>query len=291
MESFGAKVIPLPRLSLGDNHAVEDRKQTFFNLFNKPIFQSKHGILLGIVHAQIDLRDLLRTFENTSKNLKVDLEFLTEQIDGRGGNKADAFIRSMKNMKIDKGCNAILAVIPNFMKNDYKKIKKALTLEDGVVTQVLTEGKFRTKTAQSIFTKVLLQILAKRGNTLWVPETTSGVKNVMLAGFDNTSKLISICATVNSTYTSVFSSSKKIAGSSEKTPAMTDLVMEAIAAYFKRNKKQPQEVIIFNNSCSGDQVKAFHEYFLEPLKEKISKEVSVDQKPNLTLVMVNTRTS
>lgn len=54
------------------------------------------------------------------------------------------------------------------MKNDYKKLK-ATTMEGELVTQVITDGTMRKKNLQSIATKVLLQIIAKRGNVLWMP--------------------------------------------------------------------------------------------------------------------------
>lgn len=54
------------------------------------------------------------------------------------------------------------------MKNDYKKIKN-FTIQLDLVTQVVLDGTLRKKGLQSIATKVLLQIIAKRGNTLWVP--------------------------------------------------------------------------------------------------------------------------
>lgn len=43
-----------------------------------------------------------------------------------------------------------------------------------IVTQVFTDAKLRNKNIQSIATKVLLQIIAKRGNTLWVPKPGQG---------------------------------------------------------------------------------------------------------------------
>jgi hypothetical protein len=55
------------------------------------------------------------------------------------------------------------------MKNDYKKIKHESITNLHLLTQVVTEGTLRKKNLQSIATKILLQIVAKRGNTLWVP--------------------------------------------------------------------------------------------------------------------------
>jgi hypothetical protein len=39
----------------------------------------------------------------------------------------------------------------------------------------MTDATLRKKNLQSIATKVLLQIIAKRGNTLWVPETAKEI--------------------------------------------------------------------------------------------------------------------
>ncbi len=54
------------------------------------------------------------------------------------------------------------------MKNQYKDIK-ILTLKHKLVTQIVTESTLRKKNLQSIATKVLIQIIAKRGNILLVP--------------------------------------------------------------------------------------------------------------------------
>ncbi len=68
-----------------------------------------------------------------------------------------------------KQMNILLIIIPGNMKVEYKKIKK-LTISNGqIVTQIVTDITLRKKGIQSIATKILLQIIAKRGNTLWVP--------------------------------------------------------------------------------------------------------------------------
>jgi hypothetical protein len=72
------------------------------------------------------------------------------------------------------------------------------------------ENTLRRKNVQSIVTKILIQIAAKRGNILWVPKPTFEITNTMLVGFDQAkfgkSYVLSICATINSTFSSVFSS-------------------------------------------------------------------------------------
>jgi hypothetical protein len=69
--SFKAKSIPVPRISLGQEEKVQDGKEAFFNLFSQPIYAAKHKVKLAILYFRADLRDMIRTFESTSKNLKV----------------------------------------------------------------------------------------------------------------------------------------------------------------------------------------------------------------------------
>jgi len=80
-----------------------------------------------------------------------------------------------------------------------------------MITQVVSDATLRKKNLQSIATKVLLQIIAKRGNTLWVPKTTCEVKKTMMIAFDSAksggNSILSVCCSVNSTFTSFFSTS------------------------------------------------------------------------------------
>lgn len=58
------------------------------------------------------------------------------------------------------------------MKTKYKDIKNYAVKEE-IVTQVVVEQTLRKKGVQSIATKILLQIIAKRGNILWNPRISS----------------------------------------------------------------------------------------------------------------------
>lgn len=73
--SLKAKSIPTPKLALGEDQRVQEGKEAFFQLFGQPIYASKHKIKLAILYFRADLRDLIRTFETTSRNLKVELEY------------------------------------------------------------------------------------------------------------------------------------------------------------------------------------------------------------------------
>lgn len=52
-------------------------------------------------------------------------------------------------------------------------------------------------------------MIAKRGNVLWVPKLSSNIRDAMIMAFDTAKvkkqNILSCCATVNATFSSVFS--------------------------------------------------------------------------------------
>ena len=93
------------------------------------------------------------------------------------------------------------------MQSQYKRIKEVCLVHNKIVCQIAREGTLRKKNAQSICTKILLQIIAKKGNTLWVPVTKNKMEDIMLVGVDTAKvsgnkNVLAMVGTVNSTFTS-----------------------------------------------------------------------------------------
>ena len=136
-----------------------------------------------------------------------------------------------------------------------------------------TETTIRKKNVQSIATKILLQMIAKRGNTLWVPKIPSNLGGAMMIAFDNAKvgrkTNISMCATVNSTFSSIFSRIDTDENIDSKFTIMMNLTLKAIDAYTHRNKEVPSEVIIFHSSASNDQIVMFQQYYVKNMKSKL----------------------
>jgi hypothetical protein len=103
----------------------------------------------------------------------------------------------------------------------------------------VTESTLKKKNLQSIATKILLQIIAKRGNTLWVPETGQKIENAMLLGFDYAKSgnrtFVSACSTINSTYSSLYSKHDVCEQASDKFRVMKMLALDCIKGYNERN--------------------------------------------------------
>jgi hypothetical protein len=130
--------------------------------------------------------------------------------------------------------------LPNQLKTQYKKIKVLALLKSQIVCQITTEATLRKKNLQSIATKILLQIIAKRGNTLWVPKVPSGLPATMMVAFESAKSgsvtTVSMCATLNSTFTSIFSRTNILKSTDSKFSLYSSLAMQAVTAYAARNK-------------------------------------------------------
>jgi hypothetical protein len=85
----------------------------------------------------------------------------------------------------------------------------------------------------------------------------------MLAAFDNAKVsgnkfMLGLCATVNSTFSSIASRSGTYDGNSNKFQLMCNQFISVIDAYTSRNDVPPKEIILFHNSCSFDQMKLYN---------------------------------
>jgi hypothetical protein len=153
----------------------------------------------------------------------------------------------------------------------------------------------RKKNAQSIATKILLQIIAKRGDTLWVQKGKGKFEDLMLIGIDNCTlangkNLMSACCTVNSTFTSIQTKNVEFKSLDDKFSATCSAVLDLVNSYVDRNKVPPKDIILFCNAVSWDQVKLLKEYLVDEFLKK-AENIYKEKCPTLQVVMVNTKTN
>lgn len=76
-------------------------------------------------------------------------------------------------------------------------------------------------------TKILLQMIAKRGNVLWVPTMTGKLSDTMIIGFDNAKgkrgNVIVCCASINENFSSYYSKTSTFSQSEDKFQEMVKL--------------------------------------------------------------------
>jgi hypothetical protein len=73
--------------------------------------------------------------------------------------------------------------------------------------------------------------------------------------------LLAICATLNSTFTMVFTQTTIYEGQN-RHQQMKKLLLLATAAYAQRNKDTPSEIVCYQNSCPHDQIVSYHNLFI-----------------------------
>ena len=88
-------------------------------------------------------------------------------------------MRELESLIIDKdgkfdGYDLNWFIIPPYMKNQYKNIKRlSATNNNPKVTQVTLTSTLAKKGFASILTKILLQIACKVGNVAWAPKVSA----------------------------------------------------------------------------------------------------------------------
>jgi len=156
-----------------------------------------------------------------------------------------------------------------------------------------TETTLRKKNIQSIATKILLQIIAKRGNTLWVPKIPPNLGETMMIAFESakagSNTTLAMCATVSSVFSSIYSTTMSYSSIDSKFNVMVNLTLKGVDAYCQKNKEIPSEVIIFNSSTSNDQIVMFQEYYIKKLRSKLD-EAYRGKSIAITMVMINLKT-
>lgn len=99
-------------------------------------------------------------------------------------------------------------------------------------------------------------------------------------GIDSASKggtnIMAGCATTNSTFSLLASSTIALSGGPDKKfKEMLSVATECVKGYAARNKRPPEELIIFMLAVPGDQVNLLQENFCKPLEDDVNKSYSV----------------
>ena len=171
LNKVSAKQISNPALELGNKNFVDKNREANFQLFGQPIFSSKHELTICIIHTKYaDVAPMIKTFEDTSKTLKA--TFTYKKMEVPMFKDRDVIAGIEKALKAHENTNLMLIVLPNNLKVHYPKFKQdLLSVKAGkeMISQFVVESTLKKKGVQSVHTKLLLQMLAKRGNILWVP--------------------------------------------------------------------------------------------------------------------------
>jgi aubergine-like protein len=152
----------------------------------------------------------------------------------------DEIAKAVEKAKKEE-CNICMVVIPNQMKTQYKTVKEICLVDKKIISQVVVESTLRKGGIKSIATKILLQLIVKRGNVLWAPKE---VEHTMLIAFDTAKcgrkNIVCGVSTRDKTFSSLCSKVEEYDDINSKLNACAMMIMRLIDAYIKSREIPPK---------------------------------------------------
>ena len=181
-------------------------------------------------------------------------------------------------------------------RNDYiyPQLKKHSLCTNGYVSQVVKAKSIQRKGAMSVCSKILLQINAKLRGISYITKIDDKIKkkNLMIVGVDSSHIKgrrtgVAMVGTINDTFTDFFNKEEIIEEKNKERLqyCVSAFIKEAIVQYNKKNKINPEGIIIYRQGVSLQQK--------EYLKTEI-KEITLECKNNsikFYYILVNTKTT
>jgi aubergine-like protein len=200
----------------------------------------------------------------------------------------------------------ILVVISNNDVHGYNHIKEACALNSGIPTQCIRANKIANpKRVDSIMMKLVLQMAAKTGSTLWkMAQNPPGIpRKTMVVGIDvfhdtalgsnNRSRsVLGFVASTDPGFTSYFNTIRiHDCVGQELAGFVGDCLREALLAFHKETnfKFLPEAIIVYRDGVGDSQIEAAKLTEVENIKSTFRLFNNFD--PKLVYVLVNKRTN
>ena len=184
----------------------------------------------------------------------------------------------------------VVAFIPKNAKNTvYKAFKKYCAQDKPVPSQVVVKSSLY-KNALSVCSKIICQINAKLGLSLWVSQIPENLpKKVMIIGADvhhgKKGSVIGLCASFDENFTKYYSRIKVQKKNQEIMVNISSMISDSIQKFFKMNKFLPETIIFYRDGVGEGQFTEVREIEIPSILSGFSK-ISADYKPKFCEVIV-----
>lgn len=191
---------------------------------------------------------------------------------------------------VDKKTQLVVAFIPKNAKNTvYKAFKKYCAQEKPVPSQVVVKNSLY-KNALSVCSKIICQINAKLGLSLWSSQIPEGLpKKLMIIGADvhhgKKGSVIGLCASFDQNFTKYYSRIKVQKKGQEIMENISSLITDTVEKFFKTNKFLPDTIIFYRDGVGEGQLREVQTIEIPSILNGFSK-ISADYKPNFCEVIV-----
>ena len=264
LKTIDAHQINVPQLTLAKKEIIKPDGKGSFQLRSKiiePMVLDYWILLYSGKGARYD-EEAEKFYNNLAKaastfGIKVVEPLFLNVGSIQGNDYADTLKKN-----IDAKVQAVIAFIPRAAENKvYKTFKKACMLPGYPVPSQVVLTSSVLKNAMSVCSKIILQIAAKMGNSLWSTELPEGLpKNIMVMGaispnsFNistnrfNKNQSLGFCASSDPSLTKYYSRVKFPNIGRETSSSICATVTDSIKNYFKLNQVLPDLIILYRNN-------------------------------------------
>lgn len=212
------------------------------------------------------------------------------------GIKGSDYVQGLKD-NLTKKTQLVVAFIPKAGKNTvYKSFKKFCSQDRPVPSQVVVSASLY-KNSLSVCSKVILQINAKLGYSLWLSQIPENFpKKVMIIGADvyhnvgaKKQSVIGLCASFDEKFSKYYSRIKlqnKVG--KEIMENISNLIQDSIRKYFKMTKFLPETIIFYRDGVGEGQLQEVLKIEIPNILEGFKK-INPDYNPDFCEVVVTKR--
>jgi aubergine-like protein len=218
---------------------------------------------------------------------KIQLKPISIEQKDMDGDSSNHYITAIRNLTPDT--TVAIVIMQSQNKERYDAIKKAASVERGLITQVVTARLMTDpKRARSAAQKIAIQVAAKVGGEPWWVDIP--LKKTMVCGYDayhDTTQrgrsFGAFVASLNMRYSRWWSKADVHDRMEEISSQMALNVTEALKVYRKFNKEYPEKVIIYRDGVGEGQLEHVFKVELKKVKEALSE---LNSATELTFIVV-----
>ena len=249
-----------------------------------------------ILYCQKDTRcsqEFAGMFKNVSKVMGMCVR--EPQMICLRDDRIETYVQQLRS-NIQPNVKLMVIIFPTNRTDRYSAVKRVCCVEMPVPSQVIMSRTIsRGDKLKSITEKIALQINCKLGGALWA--LSIPMENCMICGIDvyhagiGQSSKGSVAGFVASLDRMLTTWHSKIClqGRHQELVDMLQICMiSAIKAYYKRNKRYPDRIIVFRDGVGDGQVETVAKYEVKQLLATF-KNIEPSYQPTLTVVIVQKR--
>ena len=216
-------------------------------------------------------------------------------------NSSDLIEKLKSPTTITKDTQFVLALISAFESSKdeiYTDFKRYCFISKPIPSQFVLNSSLQPNKIRSVCSKIVLQINAKLGSSLWAPSLKNleiANKDMMVIGADvfhnygkNKQSVIGLCASFDQDFTKYYSRVKFQAKGKEIMENISALIADCLTYFFKINKFLPKSIVFYRDGVGESQYETVRTIEIPSILAGFKK-MGENYKPKFCEILVNKR--